>query len=58
MVFVDPIQTCLKSKRWPYSKAAHLFVGVETPLDELHLFAKRIGLKREWFQYKPKSLPH
>lgn len=26
-------------------------------LDELHLFANRIGLKREWFQDKP-SQPH
>jgi hypothetical protein len=28
----------------------------DTSLDELHLFAKSLGLRREWFQEK--SIPH
>ena len=54
MVYVDPIRPCLKSKRWPYTKAAHL---VADSITQLHAFAARLGLRRSWFQDSP-GLPH
>lgn len=54
MVYVDPIRTCSKSKRWPYTKAAHL---VADTVEQLHNFAGRLGLRRQWFQDRP-GLPH
>lgn len=36
-------------------RAYHL--GSTEGLDELHAFAKKLGLKREWFQDKPRH-PH
>lgn len=51
MVYVDRPQWKWRGKMW-----CHLTAD---SLDELHVFAKRLGLKREWFQGYPKSLyPH
>lgn len=53
-VYVDPIRVCLRSKNWPYSRAAHLFADT---VEQLHAFAASLGLKRSWFQSKP-GFPH
>ena len=52
-IYVDGLNPCLKSIRWPYAEACHL---VADDIDELHAFAESIGLKRRWFQ--PTSMPH
>ena len=46
-VYTDPIVPCVRSKNWRWAHSAHLFA--DTP-DELHVFAKRLKLKRLWFQ--------
>ena len=46
-VYVDELNTCIRSQCWPYSKACHLMAESEA---ELHEFARRLKLKREWFQ--------
>lgn len=46
-VYVDPIMTCLPNPRWKWDKSCHL---IADSLDELHGFAKRLGLRYEWFQ--------
>ncbi len=53
-VYVDPIQTTLKSPKWPYKHGCHLIGDQE---DELHSFAAAIGLRLSWFQ-KNSVLPH
>jgi hypothetical protein len=56
-VYVDPLMSCLRSKRWRYDRACHLFVDTRTDLDALHRFAFIIGLERGWFQ-SDGHLPH
>lgn len=53
MIYVDqyPEWICGKDTKW--YKGGHLF---GTDLDELHKFAKSIGLRREWYQGK--GFPH
>lgn len=53
-VYIDqyPEWICPKGSKW--YKGGHLF---GSDLDELHKFAKSIGLRREWYQ-KEASLPH
>jgi len=46
-VYVDEIGPCIKSCKWPYNQSAHLMADT---VEELHEFAARLGLKREWFQ--------
>ena len=53
-VYVDEMRLCLRNKNWPYSQACHL---VADSVEELHAFARRLGLKRSWFQSKS-DLPH
>ena len=48
MVYVDT----LAEAKWKWGKSCHLFAD---SIDELHEFARAIGLKREWFQ---KGFPH
>lgn len=52
-VYVDEVM------RWPTKircfKAGSCHLTADT-VEELHAFAKRLGLRREWFQ--PKSSPH
>lgn len=59
MIRVDHMMSCLRSRRWPFDEACHLFAdpGPDS-LDMLHEFAGAIGLKRAWFQSKPGSMPH
>jgi hypothetical protein len=50
-VYVDDAIHPWRGRLW-----AHLF---STDLDELHAFARRLGLSRSWFQLPPKaSWPH
>ena len=53
MVYVDDMRPVIRNKNWPYNKACHL---VADKIDELHLFARRLKLKRVWFQAG--TLPH
>ncbi len=50
MIYVDTIRRCDPSKCWPYTTAAHLWADGD---EELHLFAQRLGLRREWAQQRP-----
>ena len=54
MIYVDEMMVCLRNKNWPYSRSCHL---VADSVEELHVFARRMGLKRSWFQSKS-DLPH
>lgn len=49
-VYVDK----LRDWGWKYGKSCHLWADTN---EELHEFAERIGMKREWFQ-KSTSGPH
>lgn len=44
---------------WPYrgTKYCHMMIDKDGDLQELHDFAASIGLKRSWFQNKPRH-PH
>ncbi len=53
-VYVDELFETEKTPRWRYTKACHLTADT---LDELHEFAQRIGMRRQWFQEHPKH-PH
>lgn len=44
-VYVDDSRIEWRGKRWSHLQA--------DSLEELHAFAARLGLKREWFQTKP-----
>lgn len=50
MLYVDRIQ----NRGWRYGKSCHL---IGDTLEELHAFAIRLGMRREWFQDKP-GKPH
>jgi len=56
MIFVDEIKTYEPSKflRWG-KKWSHMWP--DGNVEELHQFAEKIGLKREYFQDKPR-FPH
>ena len=43
-IYVDQ----LRPAKWGFSKSCHLFTTGD--IDNLHSFAKSIGLKRKWFQ--------
>ena len=49
MIMIDAMQWPWKGKLW-----AHMIIDVD--VKELHEFAQKIGLKKEWYQ--PKSFPH
>lgn len=44
---------------WPFRNMVmgHMFPAARSQLDQLHLMAAEMGLKRQWFQNRP-SLPH
>ena len=52
-VYVDALQPRPSSPRWKHGDSCHLTADT---LDELHTFARRIGLRRGWFQNA--MLPH
>ncbi len=53
-VYVDEMEPCIQSEKWPYPQACHLAAD---SVEELQVFARRIGLMRSWFQSKS-ELPH
>lgn len=57
MILVGQLFSCVKSKRWRYNQACHLFCDKPESLDDLHKLAQRIGLQRSWFQ-GDSVLPH
>ncbi len=46
-VYVDALMSVVPCANWRYDKACHLFAD---DIGELHLFAEKLGLKKEWFQ--------
>jgi len=54
MVYVDMLTSTIPNEKWQYEQGCHLLADT---IDELHVFAKKIGLKREWFQSSV-ALPH
>jgi len=54
MIYVDNLRERMPCGKWRWNKAAHLFGDTES---ELHAFASKIGLHRQWFQ-KSKTVPH
>ena len=53
MIYIDPLRPCIPNKNWKWDYSCHLFAD---SIDELHEFAKKIGMRRSWFQEK--RLPH
>lgn len=53
-VYVDSLFPTRPTPRWRFNAACHL---VSDSLEELHEFAKKLGLKRSWFQNHAR-LPH
>jgi hypothetical protein len=56
MICIDPEISCLKNRNWRWDVVTHLFSDVGD-LDELHMFARTIGLKKCWFQGRANT-PH
>jgi hypothetical protein len=52
-VYVDPLKEWGGSKEFRWKKSCHLFADT---VGELHVFAEKLGMKREWFQVK--HIPH
>ncbi len=48
MIYVDRLMPCKANKNWRYNHVSHL--TTDGDIEELHAFAKRLGLKRSWFQ--------
>lgn len=53
-VYIDRLASCVPNRSWRWAAACHLFADSE---DELHDFARRLGLRRAWFQAH-RFLPH
>ena len=53
-IYVDPLLPCTMTAKWHHNQACHL---IGDDLDELHKFARKLGLKRSWFQADA-ALPH
>ena len=55
-VYVDPLFPTPRTAGWRYRCACHLFAD---SIEELHAFAAKIGLLREWFQESRRgAFPH
>ena len=54
MIYVDELRKWGPRPGWRWTHSCHL---VADTLAELHAFAKKIGMKRQWFQDHPK-VPH
>jgi hypothetical protein len=53
-VYVDDLMTCIPHSNWRWTESCHL---IADSVEELHEFAKGIGMKRAWFQNNSR-LPH
>ncbi len=47
VVYVDPVRYVRRTNQWPWPTSCHMIADSE---DELHAMAKRIGMKRRWYQ--------
>lgn len=62
-MYVDPLVAWSRSQRWRWSHACHLFVAVDdaddahVALGDLDVFARRIGLRRQW-RHDSLHMPH
>lgn len=56
MILVDELRITEHSPKWKYNESCHLFHS-ENNLEELHSFAMKLGLKKDWF-HNHKSIPH
>lgn len=54
-VYVDKLMPCVVNRVWRWPEACHLFADT---IEELHVFADQIGLRRSWFQHKLGGMPH
>lgn len=54
MIYVDPLMWHGWRVRGRHIKSCHMFTDGE--IEELHLFAEKIGMKRAWFQNN--RIPH
>lgn len=54
-IYVDGLKPAVKSENWPYGHACHLVADIGHE-PELHRFAEKMKLKREWYQ--PLPIPH
>lgn len=54
MFYVNHMIPTQRSQKWPFSAACHLYADSET---ELHAVARRLGLRRSWFQDR-NGFPH
>jgi hypothetical protein len=57
VIYVDDWRQEAKLGRWP-GKWSHLLAGPNDDIAELHEFAAKIGMRREWFQDKPWPRAH
>lgn len=53
-VYVDPIMPTIPTRKWPFRYACHLLADSDI---ELQQFARRLSLRREWYQCQG-ILPH
>lgn len=57
MIYVDPLfKTPGNTRQWPFKQACHMATD-HGNLEELHQFAEKLGLKRQWFQIGT-AVPH
>lgn len=54
MVYVDELTPCIPNRNWRWRESCHLIADT---LEELHIFAAAIGMRRSWFQVDSR-LPH
>ena len=47
-IWVDQMRPCRPNRNWRWCESCHLFSDGD--IVELHKFARRLGLKRSWFQ--------
>jgi hypothetical protein len=55
MVYVDPLMPSVRWTRTGQTRSCHMYADT---LEELHAFARRLGLLPKWFQAKPGHVPH
>ncbi len=57
LIMVDELSPCPNAKDVCFRKGGACHLTVHGSIDALHAFAKRIGMKRIWFQDHPRH-PH